>query len=45
MGKWRGVHRVLVGKPGVKRLLGRPGPNWEYKIKMDFKQKIFDGAN
>jgi len=35
MGKRRGVYRVLVGKPGGKRLLGRPRRKWEDNIKMD----------
>ena len=29
MGKGRGVYRVLVGKPGGKRPLGRPRRRWE----------------
>ena len=36
MGEGRGVHRVLVGKPGGKRPLGRP--RWEDNIKMDFQE-------
>jgi hypothetical protein len=35
MGEWRGVYRVLVGKPEGKRPLGRPGSRWEGNIKMD----------
>jgi hypothetical protein len=34
----RGVHRVLVGKPEVKRSLGRPRRRWKDNIKMDFKE-------
>ena len=34
MGKGRGVHRVLVGKPEGKRPLGRPRRRWEDNIKM-----------
>ena len=34
MGEGRGVHRVLVGKPEGKRLLGRPRRRWEDNIKM-----------
>jgi hypothetical protein len=34
MGGGRGVHRVLVGKPEGKRLLGRPRRRWEGNIKM-----------
>ena len=32
MGEVRGVHRVLVGKPQVKRPLGRPRLRWEDNI-------------
>jgi hypothetical protein len=35
MGKERGVHRLLVGKPEGKRPLGRPRRRWEDNIKMD----------
>ena len=35
MGKGRGVHRVLVGKPEGKRPLGRPRRRWENDNKMD----------
>jgi hypothetical protein len=34
----RGVHRVLVGKPDGKRLLGRPRRKWEDNIKMDVQE-------
>ena len=34
----RGVHRVLVGKPVGKRLLGRPRHRWEDNIKMDLQE-------
>ena len=34
MGKRRGLYRVLVGKPGRKRQLGRPSCRWEDNIKM-----------
>jgi hypothetical protein len=36
MGEERGVHRVLVGKPEGKRLLGRPKRRWENNIKRIF---------
>ena len=38
MGEDRGVHRVLVGKPGEKRPLGRPRRRWEDNIKMDLRE-------
>jgi hypothetical protein len=34
----RGVHRVLVGKPEGKRLLGRPRPRWKDNIEMDLQE-------
>ena len=34
----RGVHKVLVGKPEVKRPLGRPRRRWEDNIKMDLQE-------
>ena len=37
MAEGRGVHGVLVGKPEVKRPLGRPGRRWEDNIKMDLE--------
>jgi hypothetical protein len=45
MGKMRGVHSVLVGKPEGKRLLGRPRRRWEDNIKMDLRDIGIDGAN
>ena len=38
MREGRGVHRVLVGKPEGKRLLGRPIRRWEDNIKMDLQE-------
>jgi len=38
MGEDRGVHRMLVGKPERKRLLGRTRRGWEDKIKMDLQE-------
>jgi hypothetical protein len=35
MGEKRNTHRLLVGKPKGKRLLGRPRRRWEYNIEMD----------
>jgi hypothetical protein len=43
MGERRGVHRVLVGTPEGKRLLGKPRPRWEDNIKMDL-QKVGCGG-
>jgi hypothetical protein len=38
MGEVRGVNKNLVGKPGGKRLLGRPRHRWEDNIKMDLQE-------
>ena len=38
MGEGRGVHKVLVGKPEGKRLLGRPRSRWEDNIKMGLQE-------
>jgi hypothetical protein len=38
MGKNRGVHRVLVGKPEEKRLLGIPRHRWGHNIKMELQE-------
>ena len=38
MEEWRGVHKVLVGKPEGKRPLGRPRRRWEGNIKMDLQE-------
>ena len=40
MGKGRGVHRVLVGKPEGNRPLGRPRHRWEDNIKMDLRHVV-----
>jgi hypothetical protein len=45
MGKKRNIYEVLVGKPEVKRLLGRPTSSWEYNIKMDFKVILWGGGD
>jgi hypothetical protein len=44
-GEGRGVYRVLVGRPGGKRPLGRPRRRWEDNIKMDLREIGIDGAN
>ena len=38
MGEGRVVHRVLMGKPEGKRLLGRPRRRWEDNIKMPLQE-------
>ena len=38
MGEGRDVHRVLIGKPEGKGLLGRPRRRWEDNIKMNLQE-------
>ena len=38
MEEGRGVHKVLLGKPEGKRLLGRPRRRWRDNIKMDLEE-------
>ena len=38
LGDSRGVYRVLVVRPEVKRSLGRPRHRWENNIKMDLQE-------
>ena len=38
MGEWRGVYRILVGKPEGKKPLGRPRRRWENNIKIDLQE-------
>jgi hypothetical protein len=35
VGEMRDWYNVLIGNPGGKRPLGRPGRRWEDNIKMD----------
>jgi hypothetical protein len=37
-GKRRGVSRVLVGKPEVKKPLGRPRRRWKDNIRMNVQE-------
>jgi hypothetical protein len=37
--------RVLVGKPEVERLLGRPRSRWENNIKMDLREIGWGGMD
>jgi hypothetical protein len=38
VGERTGVYKVLVGKPGGKRPLGRSRRRWKYNIKMDLQE-------
>jgi hypothetical protein len=41
----RNVYRILVGKPEVKRPLGRPRRRWVDNIKMDLIEIRWDGMD
>jgi hypothetical protein len=45
LGDGRGVYRVLVGKPEIKRPLGRPRRRRENNINMDLREIGIDGVN
>ena len=45
MGEKRGVYRVLVGKPGGRKPLGRPRRRWEDNIKMDRQEMRCGGMD
>jgi hypothetical protein len=38
-------HRILVGKPDGKRLIGRPRSTWADNIKMDLREIGWDGVD
>jgi hypothetical protein len=38
MGEVRGAYNILVGKPAVRRPLGRPWLRWEDIINMDLRE-------
>jgi hypothetical protein len=40
-GEKRNAYRILVGKPGRKRPLGRPRHRWEDNIKMDLREILW----
>jgi hypothetical protein len=41
----RSVYRILAGKPGGKRPLGRPRRRWENNIKMDIREIGWGGMD
>jgi hypothetical protein len=45
MGETRNAYRILVGKPEGKRPLGRQRRRWVVNIKMDLREKGWDGMN
>jgi hypothetical protein len=45
MGETGNGYRILVGKPEVKRPLGRPRHRWVDNIKMDLTEIGWDGRD
>jgi hypothetical protein len=45
MGEKRNACRILVGKPEGKRPLGRPRRRWVDNIRMDFREREWDGVD
>jgi hypothetical protein len=45
MGEKRNAYRILVGKPGSKRLLGRPRRRRVDNIKIDLREIGWDGVD
>jgi hypothetical protein len=43
VGERRSIYRVLLGKPEVKRPLGRPRRRWECNIKTDLQEVVCGG--
>jgi hypothetical protein len=41
----RNAYRILAGKPEGKRPLGRPRRRWVDNIKMDLRERGWDGVN
>jgi hypothetical protein len=45
IGAKRNAYRILVGKPGGKRPLGRPRRRWVDNIKMNLREIGWDGMD
>jgi hypothetical protein len=45
MGEVRGAYSILVGRPEVRRPLGRPRRRWEDNIKMDLMEIGFGNVD
>jgi len=45
IGEMRNAYNILIGKPEGKRLLGRSGRIWEYNIKMDLRDIVWEGVD
>jgi hypothetical protein len=45
IGEKKNAYRILVGKPEGKRPLGRPRRRWVNNIKMDLREKEWNGMD
>jgi hypothetical protein len=45
MGEWRGVYRVLLGRPDIERPLRKPRHSREDNIKLDLREMGIDKTN
>jgi hypothetical protein len=45
MGKMKNAYKILVGKPEMKRPLGRPRHRWEDNIRMDLMEIGWGGMD
>jgi hypothetical protein len=45
IGKSRNAYRIFVGKPEEKRPLGKPRRRWVDNIKMDLREKGWNGMD
>jgi hypothetical protein len=45
MGEMRNIYKTLIGNPEEKRSLRRPRHGWEYDIKMDDKEIVWEGVD
>jgi hypothetical protein len=44
MGEERNVNKVLMGKPGGKRPLGRPRRRWDNGIRIDLRETSWESV-
>jgi hypothetical protein len=45
MGEGRSAYKILIGKPGRKRPLGRPRHKWKDNIRMDLRDMGWEGVD
>jgi hypothetical protein len=45
MSERTGIYRVLVGKPELKRALGRPRRRWEDNTKVNLQEVVCGGMD